>query len=78
MDVRGCVNPDKLMNVPIEVCLQVMMLDCPPTNNSGMQGIAAQQYKASMQTVQDRQQNKQPFTAGQLNKSISTQIVLSS
>jgi len=35
-----------------------------PPNNAGTQGIAEQQYVASMQTGQDRQQNKQPFTTG--------------
>jgi len=35
-----------------------------PLNNSGTQGIAEQQYIASMQTGQDRQQKKQLFTTG--------------
>jgi len=34
-----------------------------------------QQFIASMQTGQDRQQNKQPFTTGYPNKNICTQIV---
>ena len=56
MNVPRYVNPDKLMNVPIEhICLQATVLNCPP-NNSGPQGIAEQRYMASMQTGQDMQQ----------------------
>jgi len=54
MDVPGYVNPDKLMYVKSD--LSAGNGAKLPPNNSGTQGIAEQQYIASMQTGQDKQQ----------------------
>ncbi len=65
MDVPGYVNPDDLMNVPIGCVCQTA--PPRPPQQLGTQGVAEQTHVASMQTGQDRQQNKEPFATGKSN-----------